>query len=64
MLSLQILHIINGISFVSAIITTIVGTTIIPQTVTNYGDKYIGDAQAYNHDLSKAQIQSYGYTHR
>jgi len=34
---------------------------MIPQTVTNNGDKYIGEAAAYNDDLRKAQMGSYGF---
>lgn len=34
---------------------------MLPQTVTNNGDKYIGDSVAYNDDLKKAQMASYGF---
>lgn len=55
------LHILNAISLVSGIITAIVGATMLPQTVTNTGDKYIGEAAAYNEDLRKAQMGSYAF---
>jgi len=55
------LHIINGISLITGIITAIAGATSMPQTVTNHGDKYIGDADSYNADLKKAQLASYGF---
>lgn len=55
------LHIINGLSLVGGIITVIIGVTLLPQTVTNNGDKYIGEADAYNADLQKAQMASYGF---
>lgn len=58
---LKVLHIINGISLVGGIITAISGGILLPQTVTNNGDKYIGDAVPYNDDLKKAQIASYGF---
>ena len=55
------LHILNAMSLVSGIITAIVGATMLPQTVTNTGDKYIGEAAEYNEDLRKAQMGSYGF---
>jgi len=53
--------IVNIVSLISGIITSIIGGTMIPQTVTNNGDKYIGEAAAYNDDLRKAQMGSYGF---
>jgi hypothetical protein len=55
------LQILNGISLLSGIITAVIGATMMPQTVTNHGDTYIGEAEAYNEDLRKAQIGSYGF---
>jgi hypothetical protein len=54
-------NIINLLSLVGGIITVITGVILIPQTVTNTGDRYIGEADAYNADLQKAQIGSYGF---
>jgi hypothetical protein len=59
--NITILHILNAISLVSGIITAIIGSTMLPQTVSNIGDKYIGEAQEYNEDLRKAQMGSYGF---
>jgi len=38
-----------------------IGTSLIPQKVTNNGDRYIGDATSYNTDLINAQMASYGF---
>lgn len=38
-----------------------VGSSSIPQTVTNTGDRYIGHADSYNTDLRNAQIGSSGF---
>jgi len=38
-----------------------IGSSSIPQTVTNTGDRYIGDADSYNTDLRNAQMGSYGF---
>ena len=55
------LYIINAISLIGGIITAISGATSMPQTVTNNGDKYFGDADSYNADLKKAQLASNGF---
>jgi hypothetical protein len=58
---MKIIHVINLLSLIGGIITAIVGATMLPQTVTNIGDKYIGEAAEYNEDLRKAQMGSYGF---
>ena len=55
------LQLVNSLSLVGGIITTISGATLMPQTVTNSGDKYIGNAASYNKDLQNAQLASYGF---
>jgi hypothetical protein len=38
-----------------------VGISLMPQTITNNGNQYVGDAETYNKDLQNAQINSYGF---
>ena len=49
------------LSAIGGSICTIVGATFIPQTVTNNGNAYIGTAEAYEADLHRAQLASYGF---
>lgn len=58
---IKIIHVINVLSLIGGILITIIGATMLPQSVSNNGDKYIGEASAYNEDLRKAQIGSYGF---
>ena len=58
---LHILQPILILSMIGGIVCTIVGATFIPQTITNNGNSYIGTAQAYEADLQKAQLASYGF---
>jgi hypothetical protein len=58
---IQVLNVINSLSLIGGIITVISGATLMPQTITNSGDKYIGNAESYNRDLQKAQLASYGF---
>lgn len=57
----KIIQIINSLSIITSFIIFGVGSSLLPQTVTNNGDMYVGDANAYNTDLQKAQINSYGF---
>lgn len=57
----KILHIINTLLFTSSCILFGIGCSLLPQTVTNNGNAYIGTAEAYNTDLHNAQINSYGF---
>ena len=58
---IKAIQIINTLVIISSIVVFSVGCSIMPQTVTNDGDVYIGDAQSYNRDLHKVQINSYGF---
>jgi hypothetical protein len=57
----KIIQIINSLLVVTSFIILGIGSSLLPQTVTNNGDIYVGDANAYNTDLQKAQINSYGF---
>ncbi len=57
----KIMQIINSLSIITSFIIFGVGCSLLPQTVTNNGDMYVGDAESYNKDLQKAQINSYGF---
>lgn len=58
---ISLIQAILTVSVIGGSICTIVGTTLIPQTVTNNGNAYIGTAEAYEADLHKAQLASYGF---
>lgn len=58
---IKAIQIINTLVIISSIAVFSVGCSIMPQTVTNDGDVYIGDAQSYNRDLHNAQINSYAF---
>jgi hypothetical protein len=60
-LCLQALQIFNILSILSGIITIVVGSFSIPQTVVNNGNVYVGTAEQYNTDLYNAQIGSNGF---
>jgi hypothetical protein len=57
----KILQIINTLFFTSSCILFGIGCSLLPQTVTNNGNAYIGTAEAYNTDLHNAQMNSYGF---
>jgi hypothetical protein len=58
---IKLIQIINTLVITGSIIIFGVGCSLIPQTVTNNGDMYVGDAPSYNRDLQNAQINSYGF---
>jgi len=58
---INIIRIISLIVTLSGGIVIGIGTSLIPQKVTNNGDRYIGDATSYNTDLINAQMASYGF---
>lgn len=58
---LPIIQIIPILSFIGGVVCTIIGANLIPQTVNNNGNSYIGTAEAYQADLQKAQLASYGF---
>jgi hypothetical protein len=60
-LCLKVLQVVNCLSIISGIITIVAGTILIPQTVTNNGNIYIGTAEQYNTDLYKVQTGSNGF---
>ena len=51
----------NACLLISGIITIAVGTSMIPQTITNSSNLYIGNAEQYQADLRDAQLSSYGF---
>jgi hypothetical protein len=57
----KIIQFINSLLVITSFIILSIGSSLLPQTVTNDGDIYVGDAQSYNRDLQNAQINSYGF---
>jgi hypothetical protein len=51
----------NASFILSGIISIAVGTSMIPQTITNSSNLYIGNAEQYQADLRDAQLASYGF---
>jgi hypothetical protein len=55
------ISIINIWCIAGGFVGIIIGSTIIPQTVSNEGNRYIGSADEYNTDLRNSQLNSYGF---
>jgi hypothetical protein len=55
------ISIINIGCMIGGFIGIMIGSTTIPQTVSNEGNQYIGSADEYNTDLRNAQLGSYGF---
>lgn len=55
------IQIINTICIIGGFIGVMVGSSLIPQTVVNNGNIYIGSAEQYNADIKVAQLSSYGF---
>jgi hypothetical protein len=59
--------IVNAIQFLNValiltgIIVVAIGSSLIPQTVTNSGNVYVGDTEQYNNDLRNTQLSSHGF---
>jgi len=58
---MNIFSTISALTLIASIITTIVGCTLMPTSVVNDGDRYVGDYNSYAADLQKAQFNSYGF---
>ena len=52
---------INALSLIGGIITGGIGGSMIPQTVANNGNIYVGTGEQYQIDLRAAQLSSYGF---
>ena len=59
--------VVNTIQFLNialiltGIIVAGIGGSLIPQTVTNSGNMYVGDTSDYNRDLRNVQLGSHGF---
>jgi hypothetical protein len=57
----NIIQFLNIALILTGIIVAGVGGSLIPQTVTNSGNLYVGDTSDYNRDLRNAQLGSHGF---
>jgi hypothetical protein len=57
----SIIQISNILLLISGIITSSVGASMIPQTITNNGSVYVGSAEEHQADLQALQFSSYGF---
>ena len=57
----KVINVINALSLVAGIITGGIGGSMIPQTVYNNGNIYVGTGEQYQADLRAAQLSSYGF---
>ena len=55
-----LIQVINSICIIGGFIGTMVGVSLIPQTISNVGNVYVGSSEQYNSDLRTAQLSSYG----
>jgi len=53
----KIIQVINSLTLITGIITSIVGTTMIPQDL----GAYVGSGESYQADLKALQLSSYGF---
>jgi len=54
------IQIINTIALFSGLITTLVGMSMIPQSINN-GNVFVGTSDEYNAELRSLQLASYGF---
>jgi len=57
----KIMNVLNGVSLIAGIITAAIGASLIPQTVYNNGNTYVGSPEQYLADLRTAQLSSYAF---
>ena len=57
----DLIQIINTLFLCGGFIGAMVGASLIPQTVKNTGDIYVGSGEQYEADLRAAQLASYGF---